>query len=144
MIPIPLGYRMTGLYAGIKRNKDALDCSLVVSDRPAVAAGVYTKNLVFAAPVALDRARTPGTGFRAVAINSGNANACTGERGLQDAAAMAGAAAATVGATGEQALVLSTGIIGEFLPLEKIQNGLAACGKQLVGDESSLILAGAA
>ena len=57
------------------------DLSLVVSDRPAVAAGVYTQNLVFAAPVALDRARTPAADIRAVVINSGNANACTGERG---------------------------------------------------------------
>jgi glutamate N-acetyltransferase/amino-acid N-acetyltransferase len=138
---IPLGYRMTGVHAGIKRNVSREDCSLIVSDFPAVAAGMYTQNLVFAAPVALDRGRTPGSGFRAVAINSGNANACTGERGLADAARMAELGAAVVGATGEQGLVLSTGIIGEFLPLEKIEAGIQLCAEKLGHDEESLVLA---
>ena len=86
---IPQGYRFAGVYCGVKRNTSKLDLSLVVSDRPAVAAGVYTQNRVFAAPVALDRARTPAADIRAVVINSGNANACTGERGLRDAEEMA-------------------------------------------------------
>lgn len=132
---------MAGVHAGIKRNATREDCSLVVSDFPAVVAGMYTKNLVFAAPVALDRARTPGTGFRAVAINSGNANACTGERGLADAARMAELGAAVVGASGEQGLVLSTGIIGEFLPLEKVEHGIQLCADILGNDQESLILA---
>src|SRR4051812_41492226 len=114
MPEVPLGFQLSGVYCGLKRNPTRLDLSLVVSDRPAVAAGVYTQNLVFAAPVALDRSRTPGSGFRAVVINSGNANACTGERGLADAREMARLAAASCGAAGEQALVMSTGIIGEF------------------------------
>ena len=59
-IPVPQGYRMAGAHCGLKRNPTREDLSLVVSDAPAVAAGVYTQNLVFAAPVALDRARTPG------------------------------------------------------------------------------------
>ena len=130
---------MAGVHCGIKRNATRHDCALVVSDSPAVAAGVYTKNLVFAAPVALDRARTPGTGFRAVAINSGNANACTAERGLRDAARMAEIAAALCGAPPETALVLSTGVIGEFLPLEKVAAGLAQCSEQLGRSEESLI-----
>jgi len=116
--PLPKGYRVAGVYAGIKRNPTREDVTLILSERPAAAAGVYTKNLVFAAPVALDRARTPGEGFRAVVINSGNANACTGERGLHDAGEMARLAAAVAGAKPEQALVMSTGVIGEFLPLE--------------------------
>src|SRR5215831_17013058 len=115
---LPKGYRVAGVHAGIKRNPTREDVTLVVSDRPAAAAGVYTTNLVFAAPVACDRARTPGEGFRAVVINSGNANACTGERGLHDAAEMARLAAATCGAGGDQALLLSTGIIGEFMPMD--------------------------
>ena len=81
-LAVPQGFRLAGVYCGIKRNTSKLDLSLIVSDRPAVAAGVYTQNLVFAAPVALDRARTPSEQIRAVVINSGNANACTGERGL--------------------------------------------------------------
>src|SRR5438874_13652535 len=118
---VPKGFRLAGVHTGIKRNSTRQDVSLIVSDRPAAAAGVYTKNLVFAAPVAFDKARTPGEGFRAVAINSGNANACTGERGLRDAEEMARLAAAACGlASGNHALVLSTGIIGEFMPMEKI------------------------
>src|SRR4051812_18946710 len=107
---IPQGYRFGGVRCGLKRDPTRLDCSLIVSDVPAAAAGVYTKNLVFAAPVSLDRARTPGGGFRAVAINSGNANACTGERGLRDAEQMAGLAAGVCDAPAEAGLVLSTGV----------------------------------
>jgi N-acetylglutamate synthase/N-acetylornithine aminotransferase len=70
--PLPRGWRMAAVHAGIKRNASREDVTLVASDRPATAAGVYTTNLVFAAPVALDRSRTPGTGFRGVVINSGN------------------------------------------------------------------------
>ena len=84
---------MAGVRAGIKRDRTREDVTLVVSDTPATAAGVYTTNLVFAAPVAYDRALTPGRGFRGVVINSGNANACTGTRGLDDARSMAAAAA---------------------------------------------------
>ncbi|MFM9198172.1 MAG: bifunctional ornithine acetyltransferase/N-acetylglutamate synthase, partial [Planctomycetia bacterium] len=86
---------------------------------------------VFAAPVAFDRGRTPGEGFRVIAINSGNANACTGRRGLDDARAMAAAAAEAVGADESAALVLSTGIIGEFLPLEKIRTGIKPVAAKL-------------
>jgi glutamate N-acetyltransferase / amino-acid N-acetyltransferase len=140
-IQVPAGFRLGGGFCGLKRNPTRQDLSLVVSDVPAVAAGVYTQNLVFAAPVALDRARTPGSGFRAVVVNSGNANACTGERGLADAREMARLAAATCGATAEQALVMSTGVIGEFLPMEKIAPGIAAVAQQLGADESSLVTA---
>jgi glutamate N-acetyltransferase/amino-acid N-acetyltransferase len=129
--PLPKGFRLGGLHAGIKRYATREDIALVVSDVPATAAGVYTTNLVFAAPVAYDRARTPGGGFRAIAINSGNANACTGQRGLDDAHAMAAAAAGAIGATADQVLVLSTGIIGEFLPMEKVTAGLRTVGEQL-------------
>ncbi len=138
---VPHGFRLAGVHSGVKRNPAREDLTLVVSDRPAVAAGVYTQNLVFAAPVALDRSRTPGDGFRAVVINSGNANACTGERGLSDAREMAGLAAATCGARGEQALVMSTGVIGEFLPMPKIAAGIAAAAEKLGSDEAALVSA---
>ncbi len=140
-IGVPQGYRLGSAYSGIKRNKSRSDLVLVVSDRPAVAAGVYTQNLVHAAPVALDRSRTPGDQFRVVVINSGNANACTGERGLADAREMARLAAAPFDASGEQALVMSTGVIGEFLPLEKIAAGITALAGQLASDEPSLVAA---
>src|SRR5687768_11490677 len=109
---VPQGFLVAGGHCGIKKDPQKHDCALVVSERPCAAAGVYTQNLVFAAPVKLDRARTPSDRIRVVAINSGNANACTGERGDRDAQEMARLAAAACGAQAEQALVLSTGIIG--------------------------------
>lgn len=139
--PLPLGFSVAGVHCGLKRKPEKQDCSLVVSDRDAVAAGVYTQNLVFAAPVAFDRARTPGEGFRVVAINSGNANACTGDRGLRDANDMARLAAEACEAKAEQALVLSTGVIGNFLPMEKIAAGVANCASKLGRGEADLIAA---
>jgi glutamate N-acetyltransferase / amino-acid N-acetyltransferase len=140
-ICIPKGYRLAGVHAGIKRNATREDVALVVSDLPATGAGVYTTNLVAAAPVAYDRALTPGDGFRAVVINSGNANACTGERGLGDAREMARLGAVTCGAAAEKALVLSTGVIGEFLPMATIAAGITTCAGRLGSDEGSLISA---
>lgn len=138
---LPRGYRLAGVYAGLKRNATKHDVSLVVSDRPATAAGVYTRNLVFAAPVAWDRRHTPGGDLRAVVINSGNANACTGERGDADCARMAALAAAECGARPGQVLVLSTGIIGEFLPMDKVAAGIAACATRLADDADALVAA---
>ncbi len=140
-VVVPGGYRLSGVYCGVKRNASKLDLSLVVSDRPAVAAGVYTQNRVFAAPVALDRSRTPAADIRAVVVNSGNANACTGQRGLGDAETMARAAASTCGGTEKQALVLSTGIIGAFLPMDKILSGIRAAAAALAADEDALLSA---
>ncbi len=138
---LPAGFRFAAVHAGIRPNTTKLDISLIVSDVPAAAAGVYTQTKVFAAPVELDRARTPGEGFRAVATNSGVANACTGERGLADAKEMARLAAAACGASAEQALVLSTGVIGFFLPMEKIAAGLQAASMKLAASEEMLIAA---
>jgi len=139
--PLPQGFRAAGAHAGLKRNPSREDISLIVSDTAATAAGVYTTNLVFAAPVAFDRSRTPGDGFRVIAINSGNANACTGRRGLDDAQAMAAAAAQAVGVDEAGVLVLSTGIIGEFLPLEKIRTGIDIVAAKLGSDADSAVTA---
>jgi glutamate N-acetyltransferase/amino-acid N-acetyltransferase len=138
---VPQGYRLAGVYAGLKRNTSKLDVALIVSDRPATAAGVYTQNLVFAAPVGLDRQRTPSAKVRAIVINSGNANACTGERGDRDAAQMAALGASVCGAKSDEALVLSTGVIGEFLPMEKIEAGIQAAAKLLGNNEDALVAA---
>jgi glutamate N-acetyltransferase/amino-acid N-acetyltransferase len=139
--PLPRGFRMGAVHAGIKRNASREDVTLVVSDLPATAAGVYTTNLVFAAPVAYDRSLTPGRGFRGVVVNSGNANACTGARGLDDARAMAAAAGAAIGASADEMLVLSTGIIGEFMPLEKIRAGIALVKDRLGSDDDAAVRA---
>jgi glutamate N-acetyltransferase/amino-acid N-acetyltransferase len=137
-VRLPLGYRAAGVYSGVKRNASALDLTLVVSDRPAVAAGVYTKNLVCAAPVKFDRERTPGDSFRVVAINSGCANACTGGQGDADARQMAAWAAEACDARESQALVMSTGVIGSPLSMEKIHAGIQAAATQLGSDDKSL------
>jgi glutamate N-acetyltransferase / amino-acid N-acetyltransferase len=140
-ISVPKGYLMAGVHSRIKRDPRKQDFTLVMSETPASAAGVYTQNLVFAAPVALDRSRTPSDRIRAVAICSGVANACTGERGLRDAEEMARLAAVACGAEADQALVLSTGVIGSFLPMEKIAQGVTAAAVKLGRSETSLIAA---
>ncbi len=140
-IRVPKGYRVAGVHTGVKRDARKQDLALVVSDRNAAAAGVYTQNLVYAAPVALDRERTPSDNIRVVVANSGNANACTGERGLEDARTMARLAAEAVGAESDQALVLSTGIIGAYLPMDLISKGIKAAAAQLSAGDESLVSA---
>jgi len=140
-ICVPKGYLMAGVHCRIKRDPQKLDLSLVMSETPAAAAGVYTRNLVYAAPVALDSSRTPSDRIRVVVMNSGNANACTGERGLRDAHEMARLGAVACGAEAHEALVLSTGIIGEFLPMDKIEQGIAAAAVKLGRSEACLISA---
>jgi glutamate N-acetyltransferase / amino-acid N-acetyltransferase len=134
---LPHGFRFAGIHAGIKRNPTKEDLTLVHCPAGAVAAGIYTTNLVYAAPVAFDRERTPSSDIRVVIVNSGNANACTGQRGLDDAREMARVAADAVGAREHQALVMSTGVIGRFLPMDVISAGAIACSRQLGTDESS-------
>jgi glutamate N-acetyltransferase/amino-acid N-acetyltransferase len=138
-VRVPIGFRMAGVHCGIKRDPKKRDLGLVVSEKPAVAAGVYTQNLVYAAPVALDRERTPSKRIRVVVVNSGNANACTGPRGLDDARQMARLAADRCGAEEDQCLVLSTGIIGEYLPMDAISRGIEAAGAQLRDDHDALV-----
>src|SRR5688500_3501045 len=140
-IQVPLGFRFAGLHAGIKKNPAKADFTLVHCPRGAIAAGVYTTYLVYAAPVAFDRPRTPSADIRVVAVNSGNANACTGERGLRDAQEMARLAADAVGVDQTQALVMSTGVIGVFLPMEKIAAGAAAAAGKLAADEPAFLAA---
>ena len=138
---VPKGYLLAGVHSRIKRDPHKQDLTLVMSETPASAAGVYTQNLVCAAPVTLDRRRTPSDRIRAVVICSGVANACTGERGLRDAEEMARLAAAACAAEPDQALVLSTGVIGSFLPMDRVSQGIAAAAVKLGRSESSLIAA---
>jgi glutamate N-acetyltransferase/amino-acid N-acetyltransferase len=140
-ISVPLGFRFAGIHAGIKKNPSKEDLTLVHCPEGAVAAGVYTTNLVYAAPVAVDRERTPSSDIRVVVVNSGNANACTGERGLADAREMARLAAVAVEAKDHQALVMSTGVIGHFLPMDKIGEGVFVAARQLESDEKSFTAA---
>lgn len=140
-ISVPKGFRLAGVHSGVKSDPRKQDLALIASEVPAVAAGVYTQNVVHAAPVALDRQRTPSDQIRAVVVNSGNANACTGDRGLKDARQMARLAAEACGAEEDEALVLSTGIIGEYLPMEKIARGIEAAKGQLGSSDECLVAA---
>lgn len=140
MIQLPHGFRLSGVACGIK-SVDAEDLTLIVADGPCVAAGVYTLNQVVAAPVVLDRQRTPSGQIRAVVTNSGNANACTGDAGMQDAQRMTDLTAELVGCKPEQVLVMSTGIIGEPLPMDKVEPGIRDAFGQLGNTEEDLFAA---
>src|SRR5437660_11851566 len=111
------GYRFAGLHCGIRADRARRDLAMVVSDRPAAAAGVFTRNRVRAAPVRVCQERLPRSDARGVVICSGNANACTGPKGLEDARRMTRVAAEMVGCKEEQMLVCSTGVIGRHLPM---------------------------
>ncbi len=137
---VPQGFLLAGVSCGIK-DSGKKDLSLIVADAPSVAAGVYTQNVVHAAAVAQNRSKTPSDRIRAVVINSGNANACTGKQGREDALAMAELAANTCDSDPAQVLVMSTGIIGETLPMQQIAEGIRLAAGELRGDEAALIAA---
>ena len=139
-IDLPLGFRFSGVTCGIKPS-GKLDLAVISCDGPTVAAGVYTQNVVCAPPVHLDRSRTPMNHCRGVVVNSGNANACTGEQGMRDAEQMARETAKRLGAEEVDVLVMSTGVIGQLLPIEKIQAGIEAATAALGDGESDFMLA---
>lgn len=135
----PAGFRAGSVAAGIKY-PDRPDLTLVVSERPCTAAGVFTQNQVAAAPVLVSRANLEvmGTAIRAVVANAGNANACTGEQGLADARAMAEETAAVLDCAPEQVLILSTGVIGVPLPMEKVRAGVRGAAQALTSHGGAL------
>ncbi|MFZ0243682.1 MAG: bifunctional glutamate N-acetyltransferase/amino-acid acetyltransferase ArgJ [Desulfobacterales bacterium] len=112
-------FLMGGVAAGLKKN-GRKDLGLIFSTVPAAVAGVFTRNRVQAAPVVLDRNRIKSGTSRAIIVNSGNANCCTGTEGMQTALAMAQIVAQGLDLPAEQVLVASTGVIGEPLPLPKV------------------------
>jgi glutamate N-acetyltransferase/amino-acid N-acetyltransferase len=132
------GYHFAGLHCGLRPDPDRRDLALVVSDTPAAAAGVFTQNRVQAAPVRVCRERLPSAAARGVVVCSGNANACTGRRGLDDARRMAAVAAEAVGCRPEQMLVASTGVIGRHLPMDRIEPGIRAAVGRLEGTPAGL------
>lgn len=119
----PGGFLASGVACGIKEDGRP-DLALVYSEMPAAAAGVFTSNEVKAAPVFLSRELLKGKSAQAVVVNSGNANAMTGARGLQDAKAMTETAENGLGLQAGQALVASTGLIGEYMPMDKVLKGI--------------------
>ena len=137
-VTAPRGFRAAGIGAGIKANK-GLDLALLVSESPATAAAVFTVNRAQAAPVVVSRqhlARSGGV-VRAIVVNSGCANACTGPEGLQVARDMAAETARLVNCPVEQVLVASTGVIGVALPIDKVRSGLSEAIRALGADQGA-------
>ena len=132
-VAAPKGFMASGVRAGIKSDK--LDLALLFSQQEASVAGVFTTNRLAAAPVLLCQERVMAGKARAVVVNSGNANACTGEEGMQDARAMARRTAEALGLNNDaQILVASTGIIGHRLPMTKIHGAIPAAVVALTED----------
>ena len=128
-IRVPKGFQLAGVHCGLKRDPRKQDLTLVVSESPAVAAGVYTQNLVYAAPVALDRSRTPSDRIRAVVICSGNGQRLHRRARPARRPGDGPAGRGDLPAAEDQALVLSTGVIGAFLPMERIAQGICRSGR---------------
>ncbi len=130
-VTAPQGYLASGISSGIKE-KDP-DLALLFSSQPASAAGVFTQNRVQAAPVVLSKRhlKLSKGRIRAVLINSGCANACTGERGLKDSQISARCLASHLNTDPVEILVASTGVIGRFLPMPKLEKGISAAVSSL-------------
>jgi glutamate N-acetyltransferase/amino-acid N-acetyltransferase len=126
----PMGFLASGVACGIKGDERP-DLALLYSEVPAFAAGVFTTNEMEAAPVALTRKLVSGGQAQAVVVNSGCANALTGSQGLEDAIAMGQAAEQALGIPQGQALVASTGRIGDKLPMDKVRAGIAQAAAEL-------------
>lgn len=130
-ITAPKGFLASGLNAGIK-NQTKKDMAMVFSSTPCAAAGVFTTNLVKAAPVKWDKELVTTSPYvQAVVVNSGIANACTGAEGLGYCADTAAEAAAALNIPKTAVLVASTGVIGKQLPIDKIKSGVTALSKVL-------------
>ncbi len=130
------GIQAAGCAVGLKKSGKK-DMGLIYSEVPAVCAAVFTTNVVKAAPVLLDMERVKNPVTRALVINSGNANACTGEQGMADARATADHVAKRLGIAPEEVMVFSTGVIGQPMEMDKILAGVDICADALAsgGDD---------
>lgn len=124
-----LGFKAAGVHAGFRRNPERLDMALLVADEPCPVAGVFTRNRFCAAPVTVSREHLGGKGYGTalgVVVNSGNANAATGEAGLAAARETCDIASQVLGCDPEQVLVSSTGVIGQLLDIAPFEEGIPA------------------
>ncbi|MBO8442298.1 MAG: bifunctional glutamate N-acetyltransferase/amino-acid acetyltransferase ArgJ [Spirochaetes bacterium] len=128
----PVGYSYAGIHAGLKKRKK--DMALIVSDRMATSAAAFTTNVVKAAPVIYDMGILKGGKAQAILVNSGNANACTGTRGLEDAGHSAALIAHELDIPEDAVFVSSTGVIGVPLDMERIEGGIKELATSL-GDD---------
>ena len=137
----PRGFTAGTAAAGIRGDGDMsrADIAVVMSDRPCAGAGVFTRNLVKAAPVVISQLTLRrGTPIHAVVANAGNANACTGAQGLRDALRMCALTAGALGRDPVEVLVCSTGVIGRPLPMERVADGLRAAARSQSRDAGQL------
>ncbi|MBK6327385.1 MAG: bifunctional glutamate N-acetyltransferase/amino-acid acetyltransferase ArgJ [Chloroflexi bacterium] len=139
----PIGFQATAVAAHIKY-PDRSDLALIVSEMDCSATAVFTKNQVVAAPVVVDRAtlKTNNSHIRAVLINSGNANASTGQPGLDNARQSQALVATAVGCAANEVLVMSTGVIGVQMPMARLQAGITAAGQALRQSRAEDLAAG--
>lgn len=121
-ITAPEGFKAVGVHCGIKKNRP--DLALIYSIMPATSYAMFTTNRIKAAPVCVSIRKIRNGCAQTIVANSGNANACTGERGIRDAQRMARLAAELLGIEEEKALVASTGLIGKPLPMSRIEKGI--------------------
>lgn len=124
------GFQAAGVEANIKK-QGVRDLGLIFSERPAKVGGVFTRNLVQAAPVVLDRELIQSGQARAIVVNSGNANCCTGVQGMEDAKTMGQSVANDLGISSDQVLVASTGVIGAPMPMDKVTDAIPELVKSL-------------
>ena len=136
-ITAPKGFSASGVAVEIKRGSTKKDCALVVSDVAAAAAGTFTTNVLKSPPASWSEKVCAGGQVRAVFVNSGNANACTGEQGLADAEATAEQIGRGLDVPAEQVCVLSTGVIGVPLPMDRISKGVEGCLRALSPEGSA-------
>ena len=129
-VAYPQGFKAAGVRAGIKKNGN-LDVAVIYTEREAAVAGVFTKNLVAAAPVYVSKEVVATGTAHAVVANAGCANACTGEQGLHDAKMMAQLAAQELNCKADDVIVASTGLIGSNLPMDKMESGIKAAVQKL-------------
>lgn len=129
-ITAPKGFLAAGLSCGIKRSGNA-DLGLIVCPTGATASAVFTTNKIVAAPVSISKRHTTSRKIYGVVVNSGNANACTGPKGLNNAVAMCRKLAGRLNVDPHEVLVASTGIIGEQLPMSKVKSGIDKAAKKL-------------
>jgi len=129
-VTFPKGFKAAGVKAGIKKSGN-LDVALIYTEKEAAIAGTFTQNAVAAAPVWVSKAVLKTGSAHAIVANAGCANACTGERGMKDAKAMAALAAAELGCKDDDVIVGSTGVIGVNLPMDKMEAGIREAVKEL-------------
>ncbi|HJL16917.1 MAG TPA: bifunctional glutamate N-acetyltransferase/amino-acid acetyltransferase ArgJ [Sandaracinaceae bacterium LLY-WYZ-13_1] len=132
--PTVPGFRFAARHCGVKTD-GALDLGMIVADEPVSVAAMFTKNRVRAAPVELSMQRVERGRAQAIVVNSGNANACTGKKGMEDAKVITSIVADELGVADDMVLMASTGVIGQPLPSERIENALPELLKSATPDQ---------